>query len=344
MKALVALEELIKEDETHLKLVKKQLADHESGVNKLSNMIKATAETTLEETALRLERNRLKLNELLKQDIQELEKQERLREAIQRKNYFHYQKTRIKRNVTRSNDEKIEAMMIIDELPEEVGFEDEILYDVAEKSLKLHLSLHEGLDEQLKEIQADFNDLLADLKEEDIQDLGLLNKQIVVLVLHFSVLVSNIEANLEEDGKEAFKGLPKFEDWWIEELWTNHQAYFGLYKWREIISKLCITTDQKQAWDVISANWISIKRYLYGKGALAFEYNYAFDTLIRSYAGLEEELATTSLESMESIIAKLTAQEDFSKYVSKEKHKYITPYVEFKRKKLNYQDTKGKTT
>lgn len=38
MKAIIALEELIKQDEAHIKLAKKQLADHESGVNKLSNM------------------------------------------------------------------------------------------------------------------------------------------------------------------------------------------------------------------------------------------------------------------------------------------------------------------
>ena len=82
MKAIVALEELIKEDETHIKLAKKQLADHESGANKLSHMVKATAETSLEEASKRLETNRAKLAELLKQDLKELEKKERMQEAI----------------------------------------------------------------------------------------------------------------------------------------------------------------------------------------------------------------------------------------------------------------------
>ncbi len=34
MKAIVALEELIKQDETHYKTAKKQLADHEAGTNR----------------------------------------------------------------------------------------------------------------------------------------------------------------------------------------------------------------------------------------------------------------------------------------------------------------------
>lgn len=342
MKAIVALEELIKEDEAHIKLVKKQLADHESGANKLSNMIRATAETTLEETAERLEKHREKLNELLKLDIQELEKEERLRDAVTRKNYYHYQKIRLKRNMIRSNDEKLEAMHIIDELPEDVGIEDDVLFNIAEKSLKLHLSTIEDVDEKLKEITEDFNNLLSDFPEEDISDLGLLNKQIVVLVLHFSTLVSNIEANLEESSRPPFPGFPKYEDWWIKELWINHQAYFGLYKWKEIISKLCITTEQKSAWDGMCANWISIKRYLHSKGSLAFNYNYAFDTLMKQHSGLEEELSSANLESMEKLIDTLTQNEDFSQLKSKIEHQFVTPYLEFKREKRHYKDTPKK--
>ena len=340
MKAIVALEELIKEDEAHIKLVKKQLADHESGANKLSNMVKATAENTLEETTSRLEKHKLKLNELLKLDIQELEKEERLRDAVTRKNYFHYQKTRIKRDIIHASDEKLEAMHIIDELPEGAGIEDEILFNIAEKSLKLHLSVIEDVDEKLKDITEDFNNIISDIPEDEIGDLGLLNKQITVLVLHFSVLVSNIETILEEKENPNFSGFPKYEDWWIKELWINHQAYFGLFKWKEIISKLCITTDQKIAWDGMCANWISIKRYLHSKGSLAYNYTYAFDTIMKQYAGLEEELSSANLESMEKLINTLTQKEDFSQIKSQIEHKFITPYLEFKREKSHYKETK----
>lgn len=273
-------------------------------------------------------------------DLQELEKQEKIKEAIQRKNYYHYQKIRLKRDVTRTNDEKIEAMMIIDELPEDMGIEDADLFRVAEQSIKMHLSLHEKLDEKLTEIRKDFDDAIKDLKGEHIKNLGMLNYRIPILILHFSVLVSNIEDNLAENGKGSFPGFPKFEDWWIKELWINHQAYFGLYKWKAIISSLCVTDDQKRAWDGISANWISVKKFINSKGLLAFEYNYAFDTVMREHSGLEEELATSSLESMKEIVERLTKEEDFTAY--QEDHETITAYLKFKREKLNYQDVKGK--
>ncbi len=358
MKAIIALEEMIKDDETHLKLAKKQLSEHESGVNRLTKLVKASTETNIEDRTLRLEKNREMLAELLKQDIKELEKQEQLKEAIERKNYFHYQKIRLKRDKLRSNDEKLEAMLIIDELPTDMGFQDEDLFRVAEQSLKMHLSLHEHLHETFLEIRQNFEELTKDLKGEQISELGLLKFQIPVVVLQFNTLLENIKSNLEEDynnkkknsedgetiseEKYSFPGFPKFEDWWIQELWINHQAYLGLYKWKTIISKLCQSSDQQRAWEVIFANWVNIKKQITMKGKLAFEYNYAFDTLIRDYSGLEEELATTSLESMESIINQLTSKEDFTQYVSKDNHEIITKYTLYKRDKINYKDVKGK--
>jgi hypothetical protein len=356
MKALIALEEMIKDDEIHLKLAKKQLSEHESGVNRLSALVKASTETNIEERTYRLEKNKEMLSELLKQDMKELEKQEKIKEAIERKNYFHYQKIRLKRDKLRTNDVKLEAMLIIDELPGDLGFEDEDLFRVAEQSLKMHLSLHEHLHETFREIRQDFEELTKDLKGEQIAELGLLNFQIPVVVLHLHTLLENIKSNLEEDNKKEaekegkeeekeenlFPGFPKFEDWWIKELWVNHQAYFGLFKWKTIISKLCQSADQQRAWEVIFANWVNIKKQLTSKGALGFEYNFAFDTLIRNHCGLEEELATTSLESMKKIVDYLTSKEDFTQYLSPNEHELITKYTLFKRKKIDYKDVKGK--
>jgi len=343
MKAIIALEELIKEDEAHIKLAKKQLADHESGINRLSQMVKGSTEATLEETTNRLEKSQEKLTELLSKDLAELEKQERIKEATIRKNYFDFQKKRIKREKTKSNDIKLEAMMIVDELPDDtdVGIEDEILYEIAEKSIKMQLSLHERIDDKLTEIKTDFNALLEGIEIEDVQELSLLTDQIAVVILHLSVLVANIEENLEEmEDEPPFPGLPRFEDWWIQELWTNHQAYFGLYKWKQIVAGLCQSAEQRRAWDIIFSNWISIKKYITNKGKQAYKYNYAFDTVLREHTGLEEELATTSLESMESIIKKLTKIEDFSKFTDKESHQVVTEYTKFKRSQLGYQDIK----
>ena len=88
------------------------------------------------------------------------------------------------------------------------------------------------------------------------------------------------------------------------------------------------------------ANWISIKRYLHSKGSLAYNYNYAFDTLMKQHCGLEEELSSANLESMEKLISTLTQKEDFSQIKSQIEHKFITPYLQFKREKLHYKEAK----
>jgi len=342
MKAIIALEKMIEDDENHLKLAKKQLADHEAGINTLSSLMKASTEVTIEERNIRLEKSKAMLSELLKQDVKELEKEEQIKEAIVRKNYFHYQKIRLKRDKVRTNDEKIEAMLIIDELPNNVSFEDEDLFRIGGESLKMQLSLHEQLQNTFREIQQNFEKLTKDLKDEELSELGLLKYQIPIVILQLNTLVENIKSNLEDDGEEEFSGFPKFEDWWLRELWVNHQAYFGLYKWKSIISKLCQSTDQERAWEIIFANWVNIKKQITMKGKLAFEYNFAFDTLIRDYCGLEEELATTSLESMEKLIQYLTKKEDFTQYVSADAHHLVTKYTAFKRDKIDYKDLKGK--
>ena len=61
---------------------------------------------------------------------------------------------------------------------------------------------------------------------------------------------------------------------------------------------------------------------------------------MRKHSELEEELATTSLNTMKKLMTKLTEKEDFTK--DSLNHSIITPYVLFKRKQLNYQDVKGK--
>ena len=35
--------------------------------------------------------------------------------------------------------------------------------------------------------------------------------------------------------ESKFAGFPKYEDWWLKDLWKSHQAYFALYKWKNII-------------------------------------------------------------------------------------------------------------
>ena len=57
---------------------------------------------------------------------------------------------------------------------------------------------------------------------------------------------------------------------------------------------------------------------------------------------VDSEAATTSLESMEKLVNNLTSREDFTKLIAPNEHQLITKYTEFKRRKINYQDLKGK--
>ena len=338
MKAIIVLEELIKGEEKRVALLKRQLSEHESGTNKLTIMSKASTESSLVENSALLDEHRAKLDELLKQDLKELEKEENLKAAVERTNYYHYQKIRLNRDKVSSNDVKLEAMMIIDELPNDVHFEDKILLEIATKTIELNLRVHEDLDQNYEIIKKEFEDLLKDTKDENINELGLLKFQIPILALHFSVLVENIKENRKRGKLPDFTGFPKYEDWWIAELWQSHQAYFGLYKWKSIVKNLCNTSDQKRAWEIIFANWVNIKKALNGKGKLGYELNYVFDTLIRNHSGLEEELSKIILTTMESIVKDITAKEDF---ITSKEHNLVTDYVEYKREKIGYVDVKS---
>ena len=297
------------------------------------------------------------LADLLAQDQAEVEEKIRLEEAIRREKYFKNQNIRIKKAHERSNDRKIEAMMILDELPSGIEFEDEELFDVATRTIELNIRNHEELKNKLTSIRTNFQNLIKNDNKKNIKDLAMLNYQIPILALQFSMLFTNILENLERDKEQYlakllnrnpkdpkdkdfvvrdeasfdFKGFPKFQDWWIKELWSSHQAYFALYKWKSIINNLCKTIEQKKAWSIIFSNWVFIKKMICTKGELGFEYNYAFDSLVAAHSEFEEETKHDNLKSMELIIKQITKQENFT--TCGPGHNIITPYLLFKREK-----------
>jgi len=357
MNSIIALEELINEEEKRVSLLQKQLTQHESGENKLSRLALASTETKLEETRELLTKHRTMLEELQKQDQDELAEKERLAEAIKRKKYFENQNLRIKNSSQRSDDQKLEAMMILDELPEDINFEDDEIFEIAEKSLDLNLRDHKELKDELSTIRNEFEAKLRKCKDEKLSELEMLNIRIPILILHFSVLSTTIANNFiekeskekeknkeqekqeenpndknEDEEKEKFYGLPRYEDWWIQELWKSHQAYFALYKWKSIIDNFCVTGEQKRSWNKIFDNWVFIKKLLNDKGTMAYDYHFALDALLHKYARLDEELETKNLESMDKIIKKITQKEDFTKVTKN--HKIETAYLKFKRKEL----------
>lgn len=329
MNALIAVQDLIKTNEERIKVLKAQINDYDSGEVKVSAMAYASAENALEQTINALEKNKSIYNALKEKDLLELEKEERIKEAIRRKNYYKYQKLRIKRSEDMDNSQKLEAMRIIDELPSDINIEDKELFEIVNTSIKLDLRLHDELENELSEIKEEFNELIGNIDKEAINQIGMLQVYIPVLVLHLSVLVRDIQENIEEENSNTcFRGLPRFQDWWINELWLNHQAYFGLYRWKEIVSFLCVTDEQKDAWEVIFSNWIFIKKALNKKGDLAFEFNLAFDKMMEKFTGLEEELDLDNINSMDKIIQNITSKEDFHKF--KHEHKVTTEFYEYK--------------
>ena len=395
MESIIALEELVKENEAKVALQKRQLEQHESGEQKLSRMAQASTENTLEIANDLLTKYKKMLEELQMQDAEELAEKERLKTIVERKKYFDAQDSRIKLNKEQDNDKKLEAMRIIGELPTDVQFEDDELFEIATKSIELSLPELKELSQILDGIKQEFQGLLKQSEERDLQEIGTIDFLIPIIALHAHVLLSNILENIEDKNNKAlveqknllkrkedkqasllktlaeqedllkedaqnkditqtisklkeelkkleletipevtehtFSGFPKFHDWWIRELWLSHQAYFALYKWKDIISNLCITTEQKKAWSIIFDRWVFIKKLLNDKGELAFNYNFAFDSVLENHARMLEETDSNNILSMEKIVKEITRKEDFT--VSAPFHNTSTPYLKFKKGK-----------
>jgi len=331
MKAIIALEKLIKEEEKRISVAKKQLADDEAGVNKLTFLTRASTEENLEKSKLALEEHKKMLSEIMKSDMKELAQKEKLEEAMERKKYHDFQKVRLKRDKTAPNDVKLVAMSILDELKSDITFQDKEIIELAQIIVDLDLDIIENSINLFKEIKKDFDLLKDKLQKEDIQTLGITDIYIPLITLGIYVLVSNIKENSQDKKEKEFHGFPKFEDWWISELWINHQAYIGLYKWRNIIRNQCNTTQQQRVWEIVFSNWIFLKRLLKGKGKQAYELNFIFDFLVKKYGELEEELEIENIKRIDDIVEELTSKEDFTKTVST--HNIETDYLKFKKAK-----------
>ncbi|MCJ8327547.1 MAG: hypothetical protein MJK08_10660 [Campylobacterales bacterium] len=347
MESTIALEELIEENEKKASFSKSNLDKHESGEIRLSAISKASSENSFEIANNKVAKYKSMLAELQTDEGQEVSKKRKLIIAARRKRYFDSQSSRIKVGKEQDNDVKLAALRIIAELPTDVHFEDDKLFEIAIKSVELKLpELNELLD-VLEKIKKEFSSLIKNCEKENIQEMATIDYLIPIIVLHFYILTSNIKENIEDLNEKMllefenktrkvrkeirFTGFPKYQDWWIRELWLSHQAYFALFKWKSIINKQCITLEQKKAWSIIFDRWVFIKKMLNDIGSLSYNYHYAFDTLLSKYGNLDEELDEKNISSMEHIIKEITEKEDFSKNF--EFHNVVTPYLKFKHKK-----------
>jgi len=333
MNIIEDLKNKIKISTSRINSARKQVESHRLGDVKLSYLSYSSLELSIEKNQFLLDKYKKKLQKLTLEDVKEIEKKHKKKQEILKNNYYKYQMLRIKHDKVKTQKEIMNALDILEDIPKEIKLNDEDIFAISHKSEEVFLKIHSNLDDDLIEIKNEFISLVEDKFNETNNELRLLNSRIPIVILQLRILLQNIKENIDEENLNTnkFVGLPKFEDWWIHELWSSPQAYMGLFKWQEIVLSLCISTEQKRAFEVIFKNWILIKKLLNTKGGYGYFYNHAFDEMISKYADLEDEYDKENLKSMEKIILNLTEKENF-KSVSKE-HNELTPYMKFKLEK-----------
>lgn len=335
MTIIEELEKKINSLTSHIQQSQKQLEAYEQGKIKLSVVARASSESSIEKNSFLLNKYIYKLKKLSRVDISELTENEKTKKEIRKKNYYKYQIQRIKRDKTRSEDEIKNALSIIDELPEEMNLEDNDIFEIGNKSKELFLDIHSDLDDELLEIKNEFLQLVENSFNNTNNELKLLNYRIPIIVLQLKTLLHNLRENLNNGNYKKFSGFPRFQDWWIHELWISHQAYLGLSKWKKIVKNLFMSCEQKKAFENIFTNWILVKKILNIKGKEAYTYNHAFDKMILKYAELEEENNENNLLSLKNIVAQVTQQKVFTTICDQEV--LINDYLKFKIEKKNLQ-------
>jgi len=334
MKAMIALETIIHDLELRIKTAREQLARHESGEKKLTLLSKSSAENNLELHKPLVEHYKALLKEFEKFEKLDCFEHRRLKAAIERKKYYKFNKQEKNKKKVRykENDENIEAAMIIDELPDETILDEEELYRISFATLQDYIPYHSDAKEELISIQNEFNNLIKNFTDENIRSLELLNYMIPILIFHLNLFKMNLQE--EQTYQEQAENIdvsffPKYHDWWIDELWTSHIAYFSIFKWKKDISLLCRTQKQKQAWRILFNNWIFVKTLLSEKSNLAFEYQYIFDTLINKYVNLTSELNKDVIEKEKEAIKYFIKEENILSLSSE--HNVLTPYIHYKK-------------
>ena len=285
--SIFALEKLIKQNEELINNSKKQLRDIEAGVTKVSSMKLASVEKTLEEATKNYEEYK-KMYDSIPSDVKkQYEEQQRVQEALAKQTYYKLQKIRMKKNKNLTRVQKLEAMMVLDELPDDVNFDDNQLVEISYTIIKNNIREAVELEDELIKIKEEFITKVRSIEDgTDQKYFTLIDTYIPIIILHFSALFKDVEEKIAQyneenpQDKKFFKGFPKYEDWWFEELWKNHQAYFALYKWSKIIENQCITKQQKIIWNKIFPNWISIKKMLNNKEENTYHYNLCFDEML----------------------------------------------------------------
>jgi len=333
MKSIISLEKIKLDLQEHIKLSKKQLKEHESGENRLSIVAAASAEENLEKNKALVEKYTMMIDEITKLDGSDPNIKEKIEESIDRKKYYQNNKIRLENDKVKDNDEKIDIFMILDEIKEDIFIENEILFDMTFKRIEHYLIISSDAKSELLEIKKDFMNDIKDIKGIYLNDFSMLNIKIVMVISQFKILIDNIkESRLEEKNFEEFPELPKFENWWIEELFETHLAYFTLTDWKNKITSLCCTQEQKIAWEYIFTKWVFIKKFLSNKGKVAYEYHFMFDSYVHNYIALEEETDENNIEYTKQNIQKIIKSQNLKPL--DENYEFSTNHLKYKKEML----------
>lgn len=310
MKSIISLEKLRSDIEEHIKFSKKQLRDYEAGYIQLSLIAVASAEENLEKNKSLVEKYTMMIDQLYKLDNSDPRQKAKIEECIDKKKYYYNNKIRLENDKVKDNDEKLDICMILDEVKEDIFIENQSLFDMAFKKIEHYLIIDTDAKSEFLEIKKDFTNDIQNIKDIYINDLGMINIKSIILISQFKILIVNIKQTMEEKELEPLLNLPKFEHWWIDELWENHLSYFALMDWKYKISLFCLTEEQKDAWDYIFSKWLFIKKFLNNKGEIAYEYQFIFDTYLLKYIELDEEIDESNIEYNKERIRKMVKDID----------------------------------
>jgi hypothetical protein len=346
--SIYALEKLIKEYESNIANASKQLKDLDAGKITLSPLKIASVENTLEFSTAEYEKYKAIYDAIPEKEKEDFRNLKSVQELLAKQSYYKLQKIRIKRNLNLKRNQRLEAMMILDELPEDVHFEDAQLIEVTNIIIKYNARESVELVAELGVIRDEFDKQLEALKDkEDLKHFNFLDTYIPIIILHFASLVKSIEETIilynEKENEKVgeneqpefinFTGFPKYHDWWFDELFTTHEAYFGLYLWKETIKEMCITEQQKLLWEKIFSNWLMIKKILTTKDENAYDYNFIFDEMLKKYTKVEEEFNAEIIEKDSKELLDKIKKVNLSKFSLK--HQDTTVYHNWKNTKSN---------
>jgi len=346
--SIYALEKLIKEHESNIANASRHIRDMEAGKITLSPLRVALNERTLEHSTAEYEKYKAIYDAIPEKEKEDARNLKAAQELLAKESYYKLQKIRLKRDKNLERNQRLEAMMILDEIPEDIHFDDAQLIEVAHTILKYNIRESVELVAELGVIRDEFEKKLDGLKDkEDLKHFNFLDTYIPIIILDFSSLTKSIEEAVilyNEKAKETmndkeptplinFNGFPKYEDWWFEELFHNHHAYFSLYFWKERIKEICITEQQKELWEKIFSNWLMIKKILNTKDENAYDYNFIFDEMLKKYTKIEEEFDETVIEKDSKELLNEMKKVNLSKISSK--HQDTTVYHNWKNTKSN---------